>query len=86
MSADNLIYVKHRKDLGKFVVLDNLSASVDYTRAMLNKIEPHSTHDTLGEAIMAAHVLDREGYYEYGVQVDHLLDLTGAQNQERKPE
>ena len=74
MSADNLIFVKHKKDVG-FVVLDNLSASYDYSRCELNALEPHSIHETLGAAILAAHKLDRDGYYEYGVQVDHVLAL-----------
>lgn len=74
MSADNLIYVKHVKDVG-FVVLDNLSASCEYSRGELNKMKPHSVHKTLEAAIMAAHKLDREGYYEYGVQIDHVLAL-----------
>jgi hypothetical protein len=73
MSADNFILVCPRGD--KFVVIDNLSASMEYDKLTCAQLRAHSTHDGLVEALVAAHKLDRAGYYEYGVQVSHEVQL-----------
>ena len=68
MSADNYHLVDKRSD-GTYVVLSNLSASVDYTKRQLNGMEPRWRTYSLDSALRAAHKLEREQYTEYGVQV-----------------
>lgn len=68
MSADNFVYVVKTGN-GRYGVFDCSASADDPLR--LNK--PVSVHDTPDSAIKAAHKLDAEGYYEYGVSIHGVV-------------
>lgn len=68
MSADNYHLVDKRSD-GTFVVLTNLSASDEYGPREWNRMKPAWTGHSLGDALNAAHKIERSQWTEYGITV-----------------
>ena len=68
MSADNYHLVDQRAD-GTYVVLANLSASVDYGKRALNQMRPRWSGTDYGQALIAAHDLELHEWTEYGVTI-----------------